>query len=79
MTFAAPTGVLTRPLSASPTYLVGTSRVVPTSAARFPIRLPGSAVALVLTMDQLLALEFSFCLSAFVIGPFEALFPPPHF
>ena len=27
---------------------------------------------------QLLALEFSFRLSEFVIGPFAALFPPAH-
>jgi hypothetical protein len=65
-------------LRPGPAYLFGALRAPAAVVATFPVFFPGCAVARALAACQLLALEFSFCLSLCVMGPLLALFPPPH-
>jgi hypothetical protein len=71
--------VLARALTAGPADLVGALRVMAASiAAVLPDPLAWLCGSLCRDHVQLFALEFSLLRSSGVIGPFEALLPPPQ-
>ena len=80
MAFAQTVGILAGRLPTAPRFLLRVFGGVVTAPVSTMLAslLPGCAAERVLTIGQLLALEFSFRWSTGFIGPFPALLPPPH-